>query len=122
MSRLFSLSLSLSRHRSVPLHTEQRHVGHEKNPAAEVMDCSNTRLSDRGGHCLEVARYRGTSLIRYKAPLELYSRTMPMTLWWSYGGGLLLMRVITRWTEHAGGTMSDALRDGGDDPTKRACA
>ena len=32
-------------------------------------------------------RYRGTSLIRNNPLLGPCSRTMPRTLWWSYGGG-----------------------------------
>ena len=35
--------------------------------------------------------YRGTSLIRNSAPLGPYSRIMPRTLGWSWGGGLFLM-------------------------------
>ena len=35
--------------------------------------------------------YRGTSPIRNSAPLGPYSRTMPRSLWWSWGGGLYLM-------------------------------
>ena len=31
--------------------------------------------------------YRGTLLIRNRAPLRTYSRPMPRTLWWSDGGG-----------------------------------
>ena len=33
------------------------------------------------------SRYRGTSLIRNDALLGPYSRTMPVALWWSEGGG-----------------------------------
>ena len=38
--------------------------------------------------------YRGTSLIRNSAPLELYRRKMPRNLWWSLGGGLSLMSEV----------------------------
>ena len=38
--------------------------------------------------------YRGTSLIRKRTPLGPYSRTMPMALWGSWGGGLFLMSEV----------------------------
>ena len=38
--------------------------------------------------------YRGTSLIRKRAPLGHYSRTMPRALWWSQGGGRFLMSEV----------------------------
>ena len=38
--------------------------------------------------------YRGTSLIRNRAPLGPYTRTMPRVLWWSWGGGLFLMSEV----------------------------
>jgi len=40
-------------------------------------------LSGRGA----ARTYRGTSLIRNRAPLGPYSRIMPMALLWPYGGG-----------------------------------
>jgi len=39
--------------------------------------------------------YRGISLIRNRAPLGFYSRTMPMALWWPYGGLQFLMSEVT---------------------------
>jgi len=44
--------------------------------------------------CTADGRYRCTSLIRNSAPLEPYSRNMPRTLWWSWGGGLFLMSEV----------------------------
>ena len=38
--------------------------------------------------------YRGTSLIRKRRPLGPYRRTMPMALWWSWGGVLFLMSEV----------------------------
>ena len=38
--------------------------------------------------------YRGTSLIRNRAPLESYSRTLPRALWWSYEGGRLFVSEV----------------------------
>ena len=37
---------------------------------------------------------QGTSLIRNNAPLGPYTRTMPMTLWWSWGRGLILISEV----------------------------
>ena len=41
------------------------------------------KSSPRASHPL----YRGTSLIRNRAPLGPYSSRMPRALWWSWGGG-----------------------------------
>jgi len=38
--------------------------------------------------------YRGTSLMRERSPLGPYSMHMPRALWWSYGGGCLLMSEV----------------------------
>ena len=38
--------------------------------------------------------YRGTSLIRNTPLPELYSRTIPRVLRWSWGGGLFLMSEV----------------------------
>ena len=38
--------------------------------------------------------YRGTSLIRNQPPIGPYSRSMPMALWRSLGGGLILVREV----------------------------
>ena len=38
--------------------------------------------------------YGGTSLIRNRAPLGPYSRTMPRALQWSWGGARFLMSEV----------------------------
>ena len=38
--------------------------------------------------------YRGTSLIRNTPLLGPYSRTIPVVIWWSWGGGLFLMSEV----------------------------
>ena len=43
----------------------------------------------------ELGGYRGTSLIRNSAPPGLYSKNMHKALWWSWGGGLFLMSVVS---------------------------
>jgi len=48
----------------------------------------------RGTTRLERPSYRGTSLIRNSAPLRPYSWNMPRPLWWSWGGGGVLMGVV----------------------------
>ena len=44
-----------------------------------------------------------TSLIRNRAPLGSYSRTMPRALWWPYGGLLFLMSEVSLYREGVGG-------------------
>ena len=43
---------------------------------------------------LSETKYRGTSLIRNRAPLGPYSRNMSRALWWPSGGGLFLMSEV----------------------------
>ena len=40
---------------------------------------------------LQIMHYRGTSLIRNSPLLGSYSNTVPRVLWWSWGGGGLLL-------------------------------
>jgi len=64
-----------------------------------ILDCSyegSYPLVRRTGvrkhrQCRALRAYRGTSLIRERTLLGPYSRPMPMALWGSLGGGLLLM-------------------------------
>ena len=42
----------------------------------------------------EVPLYRGTSLLRNCLPLGPYSNPMPRVLWWSQGGGGVLMSEV----------------------------
>ena len=42
--------------------------------------------------------YRGTSIIRNNASLGPWRRTMPMALWWSWGGWLFLTGEVTLYT------------------------
>ena len=46
-------------------------------------------------HQIGETKYRGTSLIRNRAPLGPYGRTMPRTLW----EGVFLMSEVTLYTE-----------------------
>ena len=57
---------------------------------------TSERYSPRASRKHRDARglYRGTSLIRKRAPLGPYSRTMPRALWWPYGGLLFLMSEV----------------------------
>ena len=51
---------------------------------------------------------QGTSLIRNNAPLGPYNRTMPMTLWWSWGRGLILISEVPLYNASPG--QSTAVR------------
>ena len=56
----------------------QRFRGFEGASCPTTISCLKPELTP-----FLAERYRGTSLIRNKAPLGPYSRTMPMALWWS---------------------------------------
>ena len=49
--------------------------------APATLICTDSPTSSHG------EAYRGASLIRERAPLGPFSRTMPRAIWWSYGGG-----------------------------------
>ena len=55
--------------------------------------------------------YRGTSLIRYSAPLEPYSRTMPRALRWSLGGGVFLMNEVPLYFNVLGNRLVEPLEE-----------
>ena len=55
---------------------------------------NNSSMPQGAAVCNTVGSYRGTSLIRNCPPLGSCSKTMPRTLWWSWGGELFLMSEV----------------------------
>jgi len=83
-------------------HTEQALEGGFRpglSFAEDAQPCRGTSLIEKlraqpSPPSSRVLPYRGTSLIRNRAPLGPYSRTMPMALWKPWGGGLFLMSEV----------------------------